>query len=171
MRGGRVRPLLYTEADSERANREWKASCGPHSIAAACGKSLDEVRAVLVNFKGWMSPTMVCNALGALGMTDILYQTKLKTGDLCNGINRVQWEGKWLNPGVPARVAYFHTHLVAHYYGFVLCTACLPHEWIPVNAWRHHLEENDSPFHITHHWRIGWKPDLPSVPPTPGESG
>lgn len=89
-----MRPLAYTQADSDRAYKEWKASCGPHAIAAACGKTLDEVRATLVNFKGWMSPTMVCNSLGALGMTDILYQTKLKTDDLCNGINRVQWEGK-----------------------------------------------------------------------------
>lgn len=155
-----MRPLLYTEADSERAHKEWKASCGPHAIAAACGKKLDEVRPVLVNFKGWMSPTMVSNAIGALGMTDVLYQTKLKTDQLCNGISRVQWEGKWLNPGVPARVAYFHTHLVAHFNGFVLCTVCRAHEWIPVNSWRHFLEKNDSPFHITHHWRINWRPTL-----------
>lgn len=154
-----MRPLVFNQQDSDRAHKEWKASCGPHAIAAACGKNLDEVRAVLVNFKGWMSPTMVSNALGALGMTDILYQTKLKTDALCNGINRVQWEGKWLNPGVPAKVAYFHTHLVAHFYGFVLCTTCLDAEWIPVANWRDHLLENDWPFHITHYWHIGWKPN------------
>jgi hypothetical protein len=156
-----VRPLIYTDADSERAHKEWKATCGPHSLAAACGKTLDEVHAIMpANYKGWMSPTMVCNALGALGMTDILYQTKLKTDALCNGINRVQWEGKWLNPGVPARVAYFHTHLVAHFYGFVLCTGCETAKWIPEGEWRDFLlNENDpQPFHITHHWRINWKP-------------
>jgi len=149
-------PLFYTEADSDLANDEWQASCGPHSIAAACGKTLDEVRAVLVNFKGWMSPTMMSAALGALGYTDILLHKNQKTGDLCNGINRVQWEGKWLNPGVPARIAYFHTHYVAHFNGWVLCTACLPAKWIKESDWRdfHFNQEPPSPFHITHHWHL-----------------
>jgi hypothetical protein len=162
-----MKPLLYTEADSEAAYKEWKATCGPHSIAAACGKSLEDVRQAMVragvNYRGWMSPTQVMNTLIALG--EFRGVTKgLKTMDLCNGINRVQWEGKWLNPGVPARVAYFHTHLVAHFNGLVLCTACLVDTWVPVDSWRHfHLtDEPPSPFHVTHHWPITYPggPDL-----------
>jgi hypothetical protein len=162
-----MKPLLYTEADSEAAYKEWKATCGPHSIAAACGKTLEEVRAAMVeasvNYRGWMSPTQVMNTLIALG--EFHGVTKgLKTMDLCNGISRVQWEGKWLNPGVPARVAYFHTHLVAHFNGMVLCTACLVDAWVPVDKWRHfHLNtEPPSPFHVTHHWPITYPggPDL-----------
>ena len=152
-----MKPLLYTKADSERANKEWKATCGPHSIAAACGKTLDDVRVAMVvagvKYRGWMSPTQVTQALLALGKVSGLTH-HLKTDKLCEGINRVQWEGKWLNPGVPARVAYFHTHWVAHFGGWVLCTACEPAKWIPAAEWRHfHLEcEPRSPFHITHHY-------------------
>lgn len=148
-------PLRYTDADSERANKDWKASCGPHSIAAALGKTLDEVRPALTNYKGWMSPTQVTQALLALGVTHNL-KSRLKTWDLCDGINRVQWEGKWLNPDVPARVAYFHTHWVAAFDGWVLCTACEPAKWIPEWEWRHfHLNcEPKSPFHITHHYEL-----------------
>ncbi len=146
-----MKPLRYTAADSKRAHAEWKATCGPHSLAAACGKTLDEVRAILVNYQGWMSPTQVSNALAALGQPFTLTKG-LKTANLCNGINRVQWEGKWLNPGVPARVAYFHTHLVAHFNGRVLCTCCLHDEWVSAEGWAEFIAEEVYPFHITHHW-------------------
>lgn len=148
-------PLLFTKEESEIANRKWKATCGPHSIAAACGITLEEVRTALTDYKGWMSPTMISQTLLALGKR---YQLRkgMRTQELCDGINRIQWEGPWLDPGVPARVAYFHTHYVAHFQGMVLCTACLPATWISVEDWRrHHLEmEPPTPFHITHHWTI-----------------
>jgi len=147
--------LCYTQADSERANETWKATCGPHSVAAALGITLEQVRAVLVNYKGWMSPTQIGESLRALGKT---YQLRhnLKTSQLCNGINRIQWEGAWLNPGVHPRVAYFHTHWVAHFDGWVLCTACETSEWIPEEEWRqYHLTVPPvSHFHITHHYHL-----------------
>lgn len=156
--------LRFTEADSERANREWKATCGPHSIAAALGLTLDQVWPALTGYKGWMSLTQMTQALVKLGRPHNL-RHHLKTHELCDGINRVQWEGKWLNPGVPARVAYFHTHWVAHFGGWVLCTACLPAKWIRVESWRdfHLNQEPRSPFHITHHY--GLANDQAHTPP------
>lgn len=146
-------PLRFSEEDSEGAFRGWKATCGPHAIAAACGLTLDQVRAALPPYKGWMSPTMLGKTLSALGRGYTL-RKGLKTWDLCEGINRIQWEGKWLNPGVPARVAYFHTHWVAAFGGWVLCTACEPATWIPEAEWRrfHLTVEPISPFHVTHHY-------------------
>lgn len=156
-------PLLrFTEADSDRAQKEWKATCGPHSIAAACGFTLHEVRFALANYKGWMSPTGMERALEVL---TVPYRrtSHLKTQELCEGINRIQWEGSWLNPGVPARIAYFHTHWVAHFGGWVLCTACLPYQWIRVESWRQfHLEDTPpTPFHITHHYALENNQALP----------
>ena len=147
--------LRYDAAESEAANKAWKATCGPHSIAAAMGVTLEEVRAALVNYKGWMSPTQVIQTLTRLGQKFTL-TSGLNTQELCNGINRIQWEGKWLNPGVPPRIAYFYTHYVAHFNGWVLCTACLSSEWISVTSWRrHHLTVDPvSPFHITHHFEF-----------------
>lgn len=148
--------LRYTEADSDRANKDWKATCGPHAIAAALGLSLDRVRPAIPNYKGWMSPTQMIETLHALGVFPNPIFSQLKTWDLCNGINRLQWEGSWLNPGVPPRVAYFHTHWVAAFNGWVLCTACEPANWITEDKWRHfHLNcEPRSPFHITHHYTL-----------------
>lgn len=147
--------LRFTAAESAAAHQEWKASCGPHSIAAAAGKSLEEVRAALSNYRGWMNPTQVSQALTALGQGFALTKG-LETMDLCNGVNRIQWEGPWLGPGKPPSLAYRYTHYVAHHEGLVLCTGCIGHQWIPADDWfRHHLEEDPvTPFHITHHWRL-----------------
>jgi hypothetical protein len=46
--GSRVAPLAppllrYTAADSTAANETWGANCGPHSIAAALGLSLEQL--------------------------------------------------------------------------------------------------------------------------------
>lgn len=97
-----------------------------------------------------MNPTKMRLTLYELGRK-FVFIGGLKTQELCNGINRVQWEGPWLEPGVPARVAYRHTHWVAHLDGWVLCTVCNPAEWIPVEDWREYTEQD---FHITHHYAI-----------------
>jgi hypothetical protein len=152
-------PLRFTASDSAQAHKDWNATCGPHSLAAATGKTLEDVRTAMfsaaVNYRGWMSPTQVAKTLAQLGATESLTH-HLKTQELCEGINRIQWEGKWLNPGVPARFAYFHTHWVAHFNGWVLCTACEHAEWIPASTWRYFHTKCDpvSPFHITHHYTL-----------------
>jgi len=143
--------LRYSGPDSQRARDEWNATCGPHSIAAACDLTLEEVRVAMTGYKGWMSPTMVGATLAALNRPYSL-QKGLKTTTLCEGINRIQWEGKWLDPGVPARVAYFHTHYVAHREGWVLCTALFPAIWLPVGLWKQEHDRLGNPFHITHHY-------------------
>ena len=146
-------PLRYSEADSAQASKSWRATCGPHSIAAACGLTLDQVRPALSDYRGWMNPTQMGNALRALGFRYRLI-SHLRTSIVCHGISRVQFEGPWLNPGVPPTVAYRYTHWVAHYDGWVLCTACEPARWIRIDDWRsfHLTVEPVSPFHITHHY-------------------
>ena len=153
----RAPPILrFTAADSERANREWKATCGPHALAAACGVTLDEVRKALYDYRGWMNPTRMGEALLSLGVSPTLRRIWMKTHEPCNGISRVQFEGEWLDPGVPPAVAYHHTHWVAHFDGWVLCTACRAAEWITLADWKHHLLEVEpvSPFFITHHFEM-----------------
>jgi hypothetical protein len=156
--------LPFTGAESEAAFEEWRATCGPHAIAAATGISLDEVRESLSDYRGFMSPTQVEASLTVLGLP-FRRTAHLRTKALCGGLNRIQWEGPWLNPGVPAAVAYKHTHWVAHRNGWVLCTAVTePPTWIPLLAWCTGLEELNFPWHITHHYELASAPlPLPAL--------
>jgi hypothetical protein len=152
MDGGRPW-LFYSERESHSAHATWRASCGPHSIAAMLGLSLDQVRQQLVDFRGWMSPMMVGDALRRLGAGYSL-RKGLKTRGMCAGLNRVQWEGSWLNPGVPAAAAYAHTHWVAHVDGWVLCSLVDPAAWVPLDVWKREVARMQPPWHVTHHYSV-----------------
>tara|TARA_B100001105_G_scaffold12875_2_gene9445 strand:+ start:1877 stop:2452 length:576 start_codon:yes stop_codon:yes gene_type:complete len=145
--------LFYSERDSQAAHRTWKANCGPHSIAAMLGLSLDHVREHLVEFPGWMSPMMVGETLRHLG-AEYTLRKGMKTRGMCVGLNRVQWEGSWLNPGVPAAAAYAHTHWVAHVDGWVLCSLVDPASWVPFDAWEREVAKTEPPWHVTHHYGV-----------------
>ncbi|MDD2765588.1 MAG: hypothetical protein PHE83_16620 [Opitutaceae bacterium] len=150
-------PLPYTPEESVRASRDWKATCGPHAIAAATGVSLDEVRDTLADYKGWMSPTQVENSLTVLGVA-FRRTSHLQTKALCDGLNRLQWAGPWLNPGMPPFTAYRHTHWIAQRAGWVLCTATAPAQWIPILIWLKSVgsvrNRGSEPWHITHHYEL-----------------
>ena len=109
-------PAKFTLDDAERAYEEWGANCGPGALAAALGKTLDEVRPHLVGFeqKRYTNPTMMFGALNTLGAR---WSGKHQPIDMlllpAVGLIRVQWEGPWLKPGVPKAAAYGHTHWIA----------------------------------------------------------
>lgn len=145
--------LAYSRVESLKAQRDWKAACGHHSLAASLGISLELIRSVVKAGRAWMSPTHITEALRGLNRRFVL-TSGLCTSDLCEGINRVQFEGPWLNPGVPATAAYKETHYVAHRSGWVLCTVCCPNRWIPRDDWARELSSICLPFHVTHHWFI-----------------
>jgi hypothetical protein len=150
--------LFFTEEDSQRANDEWGANCGPHSLAAAIGCTLDRAHELLPTFdyKRYVNPTMMACAL-VMADIDYVLSKGLRTPVLCEGLNRIQWEGKWLRPGVPARVAYGYTHWVAHVKGWVFCT-CMPIRlWITEQEWRESIAEvcqrnKSDGWHVTHHY-------------------
>ena len=159
--------LRFTEDDSAEANCAWGANCGPHAVAAALMLTLDQVRPLFApkfeeKFRergyGFTNPTMMGNALALAGV-HVKLTKALRTQELCEGINRIQWEGKWLNPGVPPIVAYGHTHWVAAAAGHVFCTAAplIQCDWLPERKWRARiatvcLQENFTGWHVTHHY-------------------
>lgn len=105
-------PLKFTAADVERANAEWGCNCGPAAIAAVMGLSLAELRPQLGDFerKRYTNPTLMWEVLGWLGRP---WTKKLRPKDWPTyGLARIQWEGPWLGPDVPAAAAYRHTHWV-----------------------------------------------------------
>lgn len=162
--------LPFDEADSDAANETWGANCGPHAVAAALNLTLDQVRphcwAFEQKFKGrgygFTNPTMMGNAL-ALARQPFTLKKNLKTTDLREGISLIQWEGKWLKPGVPPVVAYGHTHWIAATPAHVFCTAIPLSEfgcefgWVTHEVWRTLIgvlcvRENFDGWHVTHHY-------------------
>jgi hypothetical protein len=108
-------PVAFSLADAVKAGEEWGANCGPGALAAITGKTLDDVRPHLLRFdeKRYTNPAMMRGALRSLGVRhewrvrDRAYLMPLY------GLARVQWDGPWTQPGVPAKAAYRHTHWVA----------------------------------------------------------
>ena len=103
---------LFTCADAMSAYNEWNANCGPGALAVVAGLSLDEIRPHLGEFeqKGYTNPTLMFDCLKRLSLSWSL----LKPPDWpAFGLVRIQWEGPWMEPGVPLRARYRHTHWVA----------------------------------------------------------
>jgi hypothetical protein len=108
-------PPQITMKDAQRAWNEWGCNCGPVAIAAALGKSLDEVRPHMGDFesKRYTNPTLMWATLRSLGVYFSFSGGHLGTECWPSfGLARIQWEGPWTKPNVPARARYRHTHWV-----------------------------------------------------------
>ncbi len=106
-------PARFTTDDAQRANNEWGANCGPGAIAVVSGLTLRDVRPFLGDFerKRYTNPTLMWEILNRLDLKWRLVKPPDSWPSF--GLVRVQWEGPWTSPGVPARVAYRHTHWIA----------------------------------------------------------
>lgn len=105
--------LRFTADDQQRAYEEWGSNCGPGAIAAVLGMTLDELRPSLGDFeqKRYTNPSLMWSILDRLVVPWRLELLAVKWPAF--GLARIQWEGPWTANGVPARVAYRHTHWVA----------------------------------------------------------
>jgi len=152
--------LMFNAADANAANDAWGANCGPLSLAAALALDLPTVRTFIPNFeqKGYTNPTMMEAALVKAGIR-YTRTTKLMTQVPCEGLNRIQWEGPWLKPGVPPMAAYGYTHWIAYSEGRVFCSAVVLIGWLPMAEWREEIArvckeeiKRCTGWHITHHY-------------------
>ncbi len=104
--------LRFTLADLERANAEWGCNCGPASLAAICGLTLDEVRAAFG--PAWPGYTNVRMMLAALDRASAPCRgwANASDGDGYGiawpryGLALIQWEGPWTEPCAPSRERY-----------------------------------------------------------------
>jgi hypothetical protein len=129
-----MKPPAFTAQESQQAHALWQANCGPHALAAACGKSLDDVHKVLPNFRGWMSPYHLENALDQLNFG---WQVEPNPFEPKDGILRIQWHGPWLSHERHPREAWPHTHWVACQAGHIhdIVFPDWVAQWIPLALW------------------------------------
>jgi len=107
--------LRFSLADVECANAEWRCNCGPAALAAICGLTLDEVRALFgPNWPGYTNPTAMFAALRASGATHHELRRTSASEQLWPhwGLCRIQWDGPWMARNVPAVARYQRTHWV-----------------------------------------------------------
>lgn len=182
--------LRFTEADCDRAAREWGLNCGPAALAACLGMTPEEVRPHLGAFRGFMTPTEMLNAIESAGFTVRPTDPELYLPD--HGIVRVQWGGPWLHPGVPAKAAYRFTHWIAFKRsGEVGASPLWVYDinagWVRLGEWEESVKPRilaripraDGSFSFTHRWEVRQAPGTPRTPQetppgpatTPGPSG
>lgn len=105
-----MRPLKFTVEDADRAFADWGCNCGPSALAAIAAVTLEEARQAIEGFdaKRYTSPTMMFSALDRIG---VIWR-KAGADWPAYGLARIQWEGRWTEPGVPIRARYRFTHWV-----------------------------------------------------------
>lgn len=116
-----ARPRLrLTAANVNAAADDWGFNCGPAALCAVSGLTPDHVRPHLLDFeeKGYTNPTLMAGALRRLGLP---FSRNYQRADppagpvdylpLC--LVRIQWGGRWTEPGVPMAARYLRTHWIA----------------------------------------------------------
>lgn len=159
--------IRFNESDANQAWEDWGCNCGPSSLAAALGLTLEQVRPHLRDFeqKRYMSPTMMKSALASLG---VRWCSDLRSPWCSNGLVRIQWGGPWLQPGVPIAARYRHTHWVAsrlyggHHWVFDV-NIVNQGGWARADAWagyvapwiiRECVRRGDGTWYPTHRWNF-----------------
>lgn len=167
----------FTSEDMRRANETWGANCGPGSIAAIFGMTLDEVRPFMAaegfETKRYTNPRMMLAILRRLNSSQFRRPWLIKVDKITWpnwGLARIQWEGPWTNPGVPMRARYRHTHWVGAATGkngvgiFDINAMGNGSGWCPLTDWVHVivpwiLEEcvprASGGYHLTHSIEVG----------------
>ncbi len=111
-----VKVVKFTLADFELARTLWGANCGPSTLAVICGLTLDEVRPLFgAKWPGHTNPSMMFFALNRAGVKwswDSIMVNDARPAWPSWGLARIQWEGPWMQPGVPMSARYRHTHWV-----------------------------------------------------------
>ena len=110
-------PVAFTLADATAAYFAWGANCGPAALAAMLGLSLEAVRPRIPCFeqRRYTNPTMMTAALTNLDAPFTLTVGKERGVGIewpFIGLARIQWEGSWMQPGVPVGAQYARTHWV-----------------------------------------------------------
>lgn len=113
----------FNAAEVEAGNDAWGCNCGPAAFAAILELTLDETRRYFgteFEAKRYTNPTLMFAALrGALGNPPARWRVlpgsravDASVGWPAYGLARIQWEGRWTQPGVPIAARYRQTHWV-----------------------------------------------------------
>jgi hypothetical protein len=165
--------VAFTADEAERFYDEWRFNCGPSALCAVMNVRPEEALRVIPKFKerGYTNPKMMRAGLMALGATIIELRSEDGPVTLTQdapypafGVVRIQWSGRWTNPGVPVRARYRHSHWIARAGEHAFDINCMGvGGWLPWTEWRdqvapwliRELEAKATGWWPTHCWEVG----------------
>lgn len=165
--------VRFTLAEALRAHETIRFNCGPAALAAICG--FDPVRATsaFVRFPGFTNPSAMS---AALKLVHAQPRGWFASDWPVFGVARIQFEGPWMNEGVPVAARYRFTHWAAScrtetgLLVFDINNAGLPDlvagGWLPVERWRTSVlpeltasvKRATGGWHITHAFEVTTPP-------------
>ena len=189
----RVRPYEYpyTIYQLHAAMDSWGLNCGPGALAAMLGiDDLDVVAVHIPHFRErhYTNPSMMQAALRSLKVKWHEVDDSEDSAALDSGGNpmlkwpeyglmRIQWEGPWLEPGVPPAAAYKHTHWIGCITGSEGFPGSMIFDfntgWETPESWEAGVVKDitgqtkraTGGWHPTHRWEL----ELPTPPAVSGE--
>lgn len=104
--------------DILQSAREFRATCGPVSLAALLGTTVIEVMRFFPEFpqRDYATQADMVYALQSCGAR---FQAEVDPSLPIDGVSLVQIEGHWTRPGVPIRAQLRYTHWVACRCGYI----------------------------------------------------
>jgi len=136
--------VAFTVDEANALNASHRFNCGPAALCAVTGLRPIEALAVITHFaeRGYTNPKMMAAALTAIGAS---WRRTWECSDAIKpehpqfpefGLVRVQWDGPWCKPGVPAVARYFHSHWIAVDDARIFDINCLcVGGWVPWLEW------------------------------------
>lgn len=143
-------PVQFSMDEANALFDECRFNCGPSALCAVTGRSPREVLAAMPDFvvRGYTNPKMMRRGLTSLctKWTEVISEDgpvnlNQTIGAFPSfGLARLQWAGRWTNPGVPVRARYRHSHWigVAGNKVFDINAMCVG-GWLPIDEWANQL--------------------------------
>ena len=138
--------VRFTLDEAQTCFDEWRFNCGPAALCAVLSVRPEDALRVIPKFRerGYTNPRMMRVGLQALGA--IIKEHCSEDGPVTLtqeapypmfGLVRIQWSGRWTNPGVPVRARYRHSHWIARCgdHAFDINCMCVG-GWVPWTEWR-----------------------------------
>lgn len=164
--------VSFTMEEANRLFEERRFNCGPAALCAVLGVRPEAALRSIPHFgqRGYTSPKMMRAGLQTLGaaVSELLSEESAVTSPQdapypSRGVVRVQWGGRWTDPGVPVRARYRHSHWIARVgdHAFDINCMCVG-GWVPWPEWRDQvapwlirtLETKATAWWPTHCWEV-----------------
>lgn len=129
--------IFYCPPDIEAAMADWKASCGPASLAALLGRPVMAVKEFFPEFPGYTNGTTMLRALELAGLSAGM---KIQTGGWPKrGLCWLGFKGPWSVMPFHIKIKYSHWVAVKTIADNTIVYDVNENAWLPLPVWERHV--------------------------------